>query len=125
MSLDFYLEGPEVEEECICDYCEHTHMKKYTPELFHDNITHNLASMAEAAGIYACLWRPDENNYEYAKQIIDILEKGIAELKKHPQKYIALNPVNGWGSYERLLIFTLEVLEACKEHPEAKINVSR
>lgn len=27
---------------------------------YHANITHNLGKMAEAAGIYHALWRPDE-----------------------------------------------------------------
>lgn len=29
-------------------------------ELFSANITHNLSRMAAAAGIYECLWRPEE-----------------------------------------------------------------
>ena len=51
MSLDFYLYvdvdtgGEEPHRTDLCD----------------KNITHNLTEMADKAGIYKCLWRPDEN----------------------------------------------------------------
>jgi len=38
--------------------------------LYEDNITHNLGQMADRADIYKCLWRPDENGFEFAEQII-------------------------------------------------------
>src|SRR5271157_4000402 len=99
MSLDFYLEGEEVEEECICSCCDNVHLRKYIPILFQANITHNLTGMAVVAGVYKCLWRPDENGFEYAHQIIKILEIAYLELEISPTKFCEYNPLNGWGSY--------------------------
>ena len=39
-------------------------------EVYSANITHNLNRMAMEAGIYECLWRPDEHGITKAAQII-------------------------------------------------------
>ncbi len=37
----------------------------------HDqNITHNLTDMAEEAGIYGVVWRPEENGIEHARDLV-------------------------------------------------------
>jgi|JI10StandDraft_1071094.scaffolds.fasta_scaffold796363_2 hypothetical protein len=107
MSLDFYL---KVVQPCT---------------IYSANITHNLNQMAEAAGIYKALWRPDENGYETAGQIIPILEEGLAKLKANPKKFMKYNASNGWGTYEHFVPFVEEVLGNCREHPDALIEVSR
>ena len=89
------------------------------------NITHNLTEMAEAAGIYKALWHPEEIEIKQAGQLIPILEKGLAELKKHPAKYRKLAPENSWGSYEGLVAFVENYLAACKEFPDADVSVWR
>lgn len=35
--------------------------------LYSRNITHNLGRMAQAAGIYECLWRPEEHGITHAQ----------------------------------------------------------
>lgn len=89
------------------------------------NITHNLNTMASHAGIYDCMWRPDENGIETAAQLIEPLEVGLSLLQSDPERFEALNPSNGWGSYEGLVRFTRNYLEACREYPEAEVRVSR
>lgn len=108
MSLDIYG---------ICDHCGH--------EAFSHNITHNLNEMAMAAGIYEVLWRPDENGFTYAKDIIEYLEKGIADLKNRPKFFKKFDSPNGWGLYKHFLPWCEEVLHSCKNHPNIKIRVSR
>ena len=49
--------------------------------LFDANITHNLADMADAAGIYKYLWRPEEIGAKCAGDIIEAVEKGLALMK--------------------------------------------
>lgn len=49
-------------------------------EVFWRNITHNLIKMAKECGLYEVLWRPDENGFVYAKDIISALEQGYNEL---------------------------------------------
>ena len=109
------------------------------------NITHNLGKMADKAGIYEALWRPymlrkdfkkfeldagDEYEFEEkcvieAKDIIPILEKGLADLKARPKHFEKFNSENGWGMYEHFAPFVEKYLEACKEYPDAIIEVSR
>lgn len=94
-------------------------------ELFTANITHNLTSMAEAAGIYKALWRPEEINKKHAGDIIYQLENGLKILNANPDFYKKLDSPNRWGTYENFTIFIEEYLAACKKHPKALIKVSR
>lgn len=89
------------------------------------NITHNLNTMAGVAGIYMPLWRPEEIGIDTAEQLIEPLEKGLAELRADPDKYKVYNPDNGWGNYDLLVRFVENYLDACKTHPKAKVDVSR
>jgi len=96
-----------------------------TEELFSTNITHNLTDMAEAAGIYYALWRPEEKGYKMAEDIIPLLEDGLKKLLENPEHYKQYDSPNGWGIYDHFVPFVKEVLEACKEYPKALLHVSR
>jgi len=89
------------------------------------NITHNLNHMASEAGIYKCLWRPDENDIEVAAQLIELLKEGLALLESDPERFKALNPSNGWGTYEGLVAFVRDYLDACMRYPNAAVSVWR
>lgn len=106
MSLDFYLERVQ------------------PTTVFSVNITHNLGKMAKEAGIYYALWRPDEINVVYAKEIIPVLIRGLEKLRDTPDKFKQLDAENGWGKYEHFVPFVEEVLTACKDYPDAKIRTS-
>jgi hypothetical protein len=92
--------------------------------VYSGNITHNLVKMASAAGIYEPLWRPEENRYRHAWQLIAPLEEGLAKLKEWPDTYRVFNPENGWGNYEVFVEFVESYLAACKKYPEAIIESS-
>lgn len=113
-------------------------------ELFWANITHNLGKMADAAGIYEALWRPymlhkdykhfdiydEEYEFEqsvtiYAKDIVDIVEKGLKKMKNKPEYYAKFNSPNGWGTYENFVPWVERYLAALKEYPESKVEVDR
>lgn len=94
-------------------------------QVFSANITHNLNTMADAAGIYTCLWRPDEHGITRAEQLIEPLRAGLARLKAEPEKYEALNPKNGWGSYSAFVPWVERYLEACEKYPHAEVSVWR
>lgn len=96
-----------------------------TEELFSANITHNLTDMANAAGIYYALWRPEEKGYKIAEDIISLLENGLEKLLKDPEYYKQYDSPNGWGIYDNFVSFVKEVLEACKKYPKALIHASR
>lgn len=93
-------------------------------EVFDRNITHNLAQMANKAGIYEALWHPDKINATYAKDIIDVLEKGLIKLKANPSHFKQFNASNGWGMYKNFVPFVEECLNACRKYPNAKITTS-
>ena len=112
--------------------------------LYGGNITHNLGEMAEKANIYSALWRPyrilpdyksfndydDEYAFEesktiYANQIINLLTKGLKDLKKRPKYFETFNNKNGWGMYDHFVPFVEGYLKACIEYPDAIVKVSR
>ena len=94
-------------------------------EVYSANITHNLNSMADAAGIYQACWRPEEIGAKYASDIIPLLEKGLEDLKARPEYFKQFNSPNGWGVYENFVPWVEKYLAACKENPDAEIQVSR
>ena len=104
MSLDFYL-------ECKC--CG-------TP-IFAQQVTHNLNTMAGACGLYGVMWHASEDEGTLGRDCIERLEKGLAELKAHPDHYRKFNPENGWGSYNGLVKAAEKILEACKRYPDYKV----
>lgn len=59
-----------------------------TNEIFSANITHNLNKMADAAGIYMCLWRPDEIEITKASQLIEPLRNGLHTLISDPERFM-------------------------------------
>lgn len=95
--------------------------------LYQDNITHNLAKMADAVGLYNPLWHPQEIFWDSsvkAIELVHILSEWYRKLKESPETYKAMNPENWWGSYERLLNFVGNLLLACIAYPESDVDVS-
>ena len=107
MSLDVYL--TEVRETTIYDR----------------NITHNLNKMAEEAGIYKHLWRPEEIGITKASQLIEPLREGLALLLSDEERFRKFDPANKWGDYDGLVDFVREYLSSCEENPNASVSVSR
>ena len=93
--------------------------------VFSSNITHNLGKMASACGVYYACWRPEEIHCKKAKHILPMLEKGVELLQKYPEFYRTFDSPNGWGLYDNFLPWLIQYTNACKDYPEAKIEVSR
>ena len=93
--------------------------------VFDGNITHNLNMMAEEAGIYKHLWRPEEIGITLAGQLIEPLTAGLELLKSDPERFKKFNPENGWGHYEGLVDFVEEYLKMCIEYPDAEVDANR
>lgn len=89
------------------------------------NITHNLNKMADEAGIYEHLWRPEEVGITKAWQLIEPLREGLAMLLSDPERFKKFNPKNNWGDYDGLVDFVREYLAACEDSPNASVMVSR
>ena len=99
--------------------------------VFDANITHNLTEMASEVKLsngmtlYQVLWRPDESNLKYARDIADLLEEGWNILMADPEHFKKFNPENGWGSYDGLEKFVYKYLNACRFNPGAELEISR
>lgn len=103
MSIDIYL---SVEGVCVYD-C---------------NITHNLAPMWRAAGVWNALY---ESHGQRAVAIRKMVDAGVAAMRADPAKFRKLDSPNGWGIYEHALPFLEGLAEALARFPLAVIEVSR
>jgi hypothetical protein len=91
-------------------------------QVYSGNITHNLTEMADACGLYKCLWRPEENGFTVAAQIVPLLQEGLAKLIARPKYYKRFDSPNGWGVYENFVQFVRDTLAACEANPDATIS---
>jgi len=125
MSLDVSLAEWRKATPCTCEYCGHTHTREGMEEIFSASITHNLNCMAEEAGIYEQVWRPDEIGITKAAQLIEPLRAGIALMKSDPERFKKFDSSNGWGLYEHFVPWLDTYLAACEKYPDADVSVSR
>lgn len=94
-------------------------------QIYDVNITHNLTKMADEAGIYKHLWRPEEIGIKTADQLIEPLERGLKDLKSNPDHFKQFEPTNLWGTYAGFVNFVEQYLHECKTNPDAEISVWR
>ena len=120
MSLDVHL----MREKWV-SYDKGKTLTEENEEVYWANITHNLGEMADKAGIYYALWRPEEIGKTKASEIIELLEKGLNDLKSRPEYFEQFNSPNGWGMYKNFVPFVEKYLDACKQFPESIIEISR
>lgn len=118
MSLDVDL----IIAKPACDCCGREEERTV---VFDANITHNLNTMAEHAGIYKHLWRPEEIGITKAKELIEPVRKGLEDMKARPDYYKQFDSPNGWGLYRHFVPWIEKYLQACVDYPEAEIEVSR
>jgi len=52
------------------------------------------------------------------KESLSLLECALQMLESSPSKFIAMNPENGWGSYEGFKKYITELILIAKEHPD-------
>lgn len=111
MSLNIYLE--------TTDSNQHESIRKAV--VYNANITHNLATMADEAGIYMHIWRPTKIGIKKAAQLIEPLRAGLTLLKNDRARFEQYNAKNGWGVYVNLVQFVEKYLVACEEYPDADV----
>ena len=58
-----------------------------------------------------------------AADAVPLLEKATKAMKRTPAKFKKLNPENGWGTYEGAVNSLCWLLEVCKEHPLATVEI--
>lgn len=102
-----------------------TLLRTQSTSVYENGITHNLTTMADQAGIYKHLWRPEELEITTAGQLIEPLREGLAILTADPDHFRAFNAPNGFGVYEDFVAFVKSYLAACEQYPDATIEASR
>lgn len=93
--------------------------------VYDSHITHNLSRMAEEAGIYHHLWRPEEIGIYKAEQLVEPLERALSFLTTDRTRFEQFGTPNGWGNYNDFVQFVTRYLNACKTNPDADVRVSR
>jgi hypothetical protein len=84
------------------------------------NYTSNCGSMWRAAGADLA-----EFHDKLAGDCLPNLTAAIAKMRAEPDTFRAMNPPNGWGSYDTLLPRLDELAGAFAEHPRAIVQVWR
>lgn len=113
MGIDLHLESDPCKECGVVQMFEEDHF----------SYTYNVSQM----------WY---EIYPESKGMIDIdgmqgadaynrLANARNHLEKEPDKFIAMNPPNGWGSYEGLLDFINRLISASLKHPHFRWRVWR
>lgn len=85
------------------------------------NYTHNTNIMIREAGLVE--W-PYEVDDWVAEKLAHQLDFALNNLEADPKKYRAMNPSNGWGDYDSLLLVLREVREQCCKYPSARVRMS-
>lgn len=124
MSYDVSLYIPRETETCYRCPCGAEHQTPAEAEVFHANYTSNCSPMWDAAGCRLREWAYEKAEGRTASTLIEPLETAIATMVADPQRFIAMNPDNGWGSYETVIPFLRSILSACRAYPEARVYVS-
>lgn len=125
MSLDvsLYSLAETVTSDCEC--CGQSWTREVSDQVFSANITHNLNTMADEAGIYYHLWEPDKIGISVAAQLIEPIRSALILMKSDPDRFCAHNAKNGWGTYDQFVPWLEKYLEALIENPNCLIEVSR
>lgn len=84
------------------------------------NVTYNLSPMLWAAGM------PEWATFigMKAAEAGPIWRAVADELRRDPDKYKAMNPPNGWGTYEGAVRVISGLADACARHPDATVGGS-
>jgi hypothetical protein len=83
------------------------------------NMTYNIWEMVNAA----CGMTFRDMDGKKAAEVLPILQEVKTKMLAEPEKYKALEPDNGWGSYDGLLNYLYELIRGCEEIPDADFVV--
>jgi len=121
MSLDISLYNTK---KITCD-CGRVHELE-TEIVYDSNITGNLGTMADKAGIYDAIWNGniEDKIIKNAGELGEILTPAIRRMDLSPDYYRQWSATNGWGTYEQFIPWLEQLRDKCLEFPEARIETS-
>jgi len=80
-------------------------------------ISHSLADMAKACGLYQSMWEAEG----YAGDFVKHQTEALRELAADRETYEKFNPVDNWVNYDILLHLAAEWLYWIERNPEKTI----
>lgn len=87
----------------------------------HINYTHNCNGMIRDAGFTEWPYAVEDWS---AARLADELDSAIRNLEADPKRYRAMDPPNGWGSYDSLLPVLRKVRDQCRTYPSTTVRMS-
>lgn len=88
--------------------------------VFERNHTSNTGPMWRAAGCDLA-----EFDGKTAAELGPAVARAIAAITIEPEKYRPMEPANGWGTLPSTVRFLVDIWEACTEHPDTTVSISR
>jgi len=89
-------------------------------EVYSVNYTWNISPMWVEAQVFNELKAGGKRGSEIGAALVT----GLARMRADPERYRALNPANGWGSYEGALQTLGEIVQAVQAWPECVTRIS-
>lgn len=124
MSYDCSIRGATT-----CPHCNGKLSEEDTELEEIGNMTSNVSGMWDAATKFAggvCLrdWAYDKS--QRCSEIQPILDMALAYLEDpaNEEKLRAMEPSNGWGSYEGAVSYFRKIVGACRRHPAGFLHIS-
>jgi len=125
VSYDVTLYMPCESRPCYRCPCGADHMTPAEEEVFSTNYTSNCSQMWDEAGCRLRDWAYGKAAGRNASTLIEPLRTAIATMETDPERFLAMEEGNnGWGHYGTALVWLRSILDACLEHPEARVYVS-
>jgi hypothetical protein len=91
-------------------------------KVFEEDMTHNVAGMAKAAGLYEAIWHPYRFSDQSPGAMAERLREGLAKLKADEATIRPLEPSNGWGTYDDFVEFVERLIRVCETFPNAEVT---
>jgi hypothetical protein len=87
--------------------------------VYNVNMTWNYSPMTNACGFHIT-----DFHGKHAGETIPILTQGLAFMRENEDKVKALEPPNGYGTYEHLIVRIEEMLAIAQEYPKGVWNIN-
>jgi hypothetical protein len=84
------------------------------------NYTYNVNPMYKKA----LGFNLSELHMKPTKEVLNLLENAVINMKYHAEEYKKLDPTNGWGSYKDALEYLEKLYYGCKKHFKSYIDIS-
>jgi len=86
--------------------------------VYSGNYTHNVSPMWHRAGCLDVLY---ESRGAAVPDVLPVLEAALIAMRSEPDAYRAMNPPNGWGSYDGAIAWLDRLVSECRVNPRCTV----